>query len=89
MLPLQRPMVSSSATASGGSVRSAAAMFSRRWAREEVPGMSAMVADRCNNQARATCWGEAFRREATSVRVCDWSGEKPPRGLRGDGLRRW
>jgi len=32
-------------------------MFSRRCAREDVPGMSNMLGERCRNQESATCMG--------------------------------
>lgn len=48
------PMPSRAAIASAGSVRLAAATFSRRCASDEVPGISAIVAERCSSHASAT-----------------------------------
>ena len=59
---VSRRMLSSSFTTSSLSTRSAAAMFSRRWPRDEVPGISAMAGERCSSQASAVCWG--WRRSA-------------------------
>jgi hypothetical protein len=76
-------MPSSSATAAAGSRRSAAAMFSRRWAVEEVPGISATAGERCNSQASATCCVEASSRAATETSASACNGEKPPSGKNG------
>lgn len=62
-------MPSSSAIASSGNSRLAAAMFSRRCATDDVPGISTVVADRRNNQASATCCALAPSRAATLVSV--------------------
>jgi len=44
---------SSSTMVSGESVTCQAARFSRRWATEEVPGISRILGDRCSNHAKA------------------------------------
>src|SRR5207247_9000044 len=50
----QRPPIrSSSSTASAGSLMLVAAIFSRRCATEEVPGMSRIVAECCSSHASA------------------------------------
>lgn len=61
----------------------APAMFSRRWAVDEVPGMSRMFGERRISQASATDIGVASSRPATWERASDWSGVKPPRGKNG------
>src|SRR6202142_1969500 len=43
-------MVSSSATASAGRTRLAAATLSRRWATDDVPGMTTLVAERWSSR---------------------------------------
>jgi hypothetical protein len=58
-------MVLRSVRQSGGRRRSAAAVFSRRWATDEVPGMTTLVGERWRSQARATCCGVAFSLVAT------------------------
>src|SRR5437667_12576992 len=72
-----------------------AAIFSRRCATEEVPGMSRIVAECCSSQASATCRGDAPSRGATasSTADCSVSAEQltearslPPQ-LREDGER--
>lgn len=44
-------------TAEAGRVRAAAAMLARRWATEDVPGISSTFGERCSSQARATACG--------------------------------
>ena len=56
---LSRPIASSSASTSSDSREPAPAMFSRRCATEEVPGISRMFGERCSSQASATCIGVA------------------------------
>ena len=45
-----------------------AAIFSRRCATEEVPGISRIVAECCSSHASATCRGDAPSRAATASR---------------------
>jgi hypothetical protein len=77
------PMASSSAMASAGSRRSAAARLSRRWATVEVPGMTVIAGDRWSSQASAACWAETPRAAATLSSRPDCSGENPPSGKNG------
>ena len=60
------PIASSLANASAGSASSAAARFSRRWASDEVPGISRMLGARRSSQASATCIGVAPSSAATA-----------------------
>ena len=69
--------------ASSGNAQFAAARFSRKWASDEVPGISSTFGDRRSNQASATCIGDAPSRAATSDKVVDCSGVKPPSGKNG------
>ena len=78
-----RATSSSAARASSGNARSAAARFSRRWASDEVPGISRMLGARASSQASATCIGVAPRRRATSDKTDDCSGVNPPSGKNG------
>src|SRR5438094_6429476 len=55
-------------TASAGSLMLVAAIFSRRCATEEVPGISRIVAECCSSHASATCRGDAPSRAATASR---------------------
>jgi hypothetical protein len=55
-------------------------MFSRRWATDEVPGISKMFGDCCSSQDWATAIEVAPSRLATAS---DCSGEKPPSGKYG------
>jgi len=50
---------------------------------EEVPGMRRTFDARRSSQASATCMGVAPSSPATSERVDDCSGVKPPRGKKG------
>ena len=61
----------------------AAARFSCRWSRDEVPGMSRMLGARRRSQASATCIGVALSRVATSDSAVDCNGVKPPSGKNG------
>ena len=61
----------------------AAAKFSRRWATDDVPGISSTLGERWSSQAKATCIGVAPRRLATFDNVEDCSGVKPPKGKNG------
>jgi hypothetical protein len=54
--------------------------LARRWATDEVPGMSRMFGDRRSSHASATAAGVAPSPAATAFRVPDCSGEKPPSG---------
>lgn len=76
------PMPSSVATASSGSCSAAAVRFSRRCAIEDMAGICRMLGDRRSSYANATCIGVATSLAATSDNICDWSGLKPPRGIR-------
>jgi len=58
-------------------------MFSRRWAADEVPGISMMFSECCSSQDRATAVGVAPSRLATGSSTSDCSGEKPPSGKYG------
>src|SRR2546425_5803145 len=60
-----------------------AAIFSRRCATEEVPGMSRIVAECCSSHASATCRGDAPSRAATASSTADCNGVNPPRGKKG------
>lgn len=60
-----------------------AAIFSRKCATEDVPGISKIFGERCNSHASATCIGVALRFAATSESVEDCSGVKPPSGKNG------
>src|ERR1700722_8962171 len=77
------PMVSSSATASAGRTRSAAATFSRRWAMDEVPGRGGEGGGRAAAGAGAPGGGEPPRGAATPARTRDCNGAKPPSGKNG------
>lgn len=57
-----------------------AAIFSRKCATEDVPGISKIFGERCNSHASATCIGVAPRLAATSESVDDCSGVKPRAG---------
>ena len=57
-----------------------AAIFSRKCATEDVPGINKIFGERCNSHASATCIGVAPRLVATSESVEDCSGVKPPSG---------
>lgn len=57
-----------------------AAIFSRKCATEDVPGISKIFGERCNSHASATCMGVAPRLAATSDSVEDCSGVKPRAG---------
>ena len=74
------PILSSAMTSSSGKSSAAAARFSRRWAMDDVPGISRILGARRSSQASATCIGVARRRLATSVRIDDCNGVKPPSG---------
>lgn len=54
-----------------------AAIFSRKCATEDVPGISKIFGERCNSHASATCIGVAPKLAATSESVEDCSGVKP------------
>lgn len=54
-----------------------AAIFSRKCATEDVPGINKIFGERCNSHASATCIGVAPRLVATSESVEDCSGVKP------------
>src|SRR5712691_13170407 len=58
-------------------------MFSRRWATDEVPGISIMFGECCSSQDWATAIGVAPSRLATDSSTSDCSGEKLPSGKYG------
>ena len=58
-------------------------MFSRRWATDEVPGISKMFGECCSSQDWETADGVATSRLATDSSTSDCSGEKPPSGKYG------
>jgi DNA-binding Lrp family transcriptional regulator len=60
------PTALRAATASAGNSMPPAAAFSRRWAAEDVPGMSRIAGERCSSQASAACRREMPRPAATS-----------------------
>jgi hypothetical protein len=66
-----------------GNVRVAAAMFSRRWASDDVPGMGRIFGACCSSQASATCMRVAPSRCATLESVADCKGDVPPSGKYG------
>src|SRR6516164_5061732 len=72
-----------SARICGDRVNCPAARFSRRWATDDVPGISRMLGERCSSHASATCIGVPPSRPATSDRVDDCSGVTPPSGKNG------
>src|SRR6266487_3864386 len=76
-------IASSSAMVSAGRVRAAPAMFSRRWAADEAPGISMMFGECCSSQDWATAVVIAPSRLATDSSTSDCSGEKPPSGKYG------
>src|SRR6266481_7873047 len=73
-------MVSNSPSSSSGMDSDAPATFSRRWATDEVPGISKMFGDRCRSHARATAMRGAPRRSATEESVSDCKRRKASEG---------
>src|SRR5262249_18617874 len=69
---------SNSSRTCGESVSCPAARFSRRWATDDVPGISRMLGERCSNHASATCIGVTPSRPATSDKADYCSGGNPP-----------
>lgn len=57
-----------------------AAMFSRRWATDKVPGITTAVAKRCSSQASAVCCRVTPSQVATGMTTLGLQGEKPPSG---------
>ncbi|MNT86040.1 hypothetical protein D3C72_2262830 [compost metagenome] len=76
-------MPSRARISASGNASVAAARFSRRWATDDVPGMTRILGARCSSHAIATCMGVAPTRSATSVSVADCKGLKPPSGKYG------
>jgi len=76
-------MLFNATSASGDSVRFKDAKFSRKWVSDEVPGIKRMLGERWCNQAKATCMGVVPKRSATSDKVEDCRGVKPPSGKNG------
>lgn len=81
-VPACAAIPSNAAIACLGRSSVAAARFSRKWTREEVPGIRSTLGARRSSQASATCIVVTPRPCATSERTDDCSGVKPPRGKR-------
>ena len=67
----------------GGNSISALARFSRRCSRDDVPGISSMLGERCKSHASAVCMTVAPSCAAAFESVADCSGVNPPSGKNG------